>query len=407
MGLPLTTEPLDPAHPEELGYRIPREQLRASRPGPRRGRAGGLASGLGRRPAGRGLGPEGDRGRLAEAGGCRDRRRRTRARRFGRGGPGRRSAWPPCPAAIWSRRRSGPSPTAGGSGSCTGRRSGWWTPGGCRSGGASGTWPASTTDAARSGCSASTAWPARCRSGPPGAFARPPASAAGPPPPWRLGDDDEIVAELLVDAEQARWALEALGAEAVTDRRPDGAVVFSVAVTNVPAFRSFVLGFLDHAEILGPPALRADMVEWLGALAAGRARAACGSSVAKPSAEDRLGRLLAIVPWVAAHDGPQVVGSVPPLRGGGEGAAGRPGPAVPVRRAPVHAGRADRCGRGGRAGLDPHGGLLPPALAAEPAGGAGAGVGGLGAALGPGRRSRWGAGDRPGQARGRARGRRR
>jgi proteasome accessory factor C len=28
--------------------------------------------------------------------------------------------------------------------------------------------------------------------------------------------------------------------------------------------------------------------------------------VARPSAEDRLGRLLAIVPWIAAHDGPQV-----------------------------------------------------------------------------------------------------
>ena len=28
--------------------------------------------------------------------------------------------------------------------------------------------------------------------------------------------------------------------------------------------------------------------------------------MAKPSAEDRLGRLLAIVPWVAAHDGPEV-----------------------------------------------------------------------------------------------------
>ena len=50
-------------------------------------------------------------------------------------------------------------------------------------------------------------------------------------------------------------------------RRPDGSAVFRVGVTNVPAFRSFVLGFLDHAEILGPPRLRDDMVAWLRRLA--------------------------------------------------------------------------------------------------------------------------------------------
>jgi predicted DNA-binding transcriptional regulator YafY len=49
----------------------------------------------------------------------------------------------------------------------------------------------------------------------------------------------------------------------VEERRPDGSVVLEVQVTNREAFRSFVLGFLDHAEILGPPELRADMVDWL------------------------------------------------------------------------------------------------------------------------------------------------
>jgi hypothetical protein len=44
-------------------------------------------------------------------------------------------------------------------------------------------------------------------------------------------------------------------------------VVFEVGVTDVGAFRSFVLGFLDHAEILGPPELRRDLVEWLARLA--------------------------------------------------------------------------------------------------------------------------------------------
>ena len=36
-----------------------------------------------------------------------------------------------------------------------------------------------------------------------------------------------------------------------------------LAVTNRAAFRSFVLGLLDHAEVLAPPELRADMVAWL------------------------------------------------------------------------------------------------------------------------------------------------
>jgi predicted DNA-binding transcriptional regulator YafY len=39
-------------------------------------------------------------------------------------------------------------------------------------------------------------------------------------------------------------------------------------VTNRDAFRSFVLGFLDHAEVLGPPAIRQDLVAWLEGLAA-------------------------------------------------------------------------------------------------------------------------------------------
>src|ERR1700757_3710405 len=33
MGLPLTTEPVDPSHPEEVGYRIPREEYELPDPG--------------------------------------------------------------------------------------------------------------------------------------------------------------------------------------------------------------------------------------------------------------------------------------------------------------------------------------------------------------------------------------
>jgi proteasome accessory factor B len=103
--------------------------------------------------------------------------------------------------------------------------------------------------------------------GDPGAFERPDGGGTGPPAPWQLGDDEEVVADLLVDADQARWAVGAVGPDDVRERRPDGSVRLAVPVKNRPAFRSFVLGFLDHAEVLGPPDLRGELVAWLEALA--------------------------------------------------------------------------------------------------------------------------------------------
>ncbi len=103
-------------------------------------------------------------------------------------------------------------------------------------------------------------------SGPPGAFARPGTAVTAPPPPWRMGEEPERNAVLLVDADQAVWARQALGEDAVREARPDGSVVFEVAVTSTAGFRSFVLGYLEHAEILGPEDLRRDVVDWLEGL---------------------------------------------------------------------------------------------------------------------------------------------
>ena len=100
--------------------------------------------------------------------------------------------------------------------------------------------------------------------GEPDVFERRPAAA--PAPPWEAGSGELVEAKLLVDADQAGWAVGHLGPDAVSERRPDGSVVLRVRVTNRDAFRSFVLGFLDHAEVLGPPELRADVVAWLEAL---------------------------------------------------------------------------------------------------------------------------------------------
>ena len=47
-------------------------------------------------------------------------------------------------------------------------------------------------------------------------------------------------------------------------------MLLKLAVTNSEALRTFVLGFLDHAEILGPPALRDQMIDWLAQLSSSR-----------------------------------------------------------------------------------------------------------------------------------------
>jgi proteasome accessory factor B len=103
------------------------------------------------------------------------------------------------------------------------------------------------------------------RVGEPGAFERPAASGRQPPP-WLLGGDEPVTARLLVDSDHAGWAVGQVGPTRVEERRADGSVVLAVHVTNRSAFRSFVLGFLDHAEVLGPPELRAEQVGRLEAL---------------------------------------------------------------------------------------------------------------------------------------------
>jgi proteasome accessory factor B len=105
--------------------------------------------------------------------------------------------------------------------------------------------------------------------GPPGFFDRPATSVpGGPAEPWQFREEDPVTARLAVDAGHAPWIRRHLGGDATVEERPDGGIVVEVVVTNWPAFRSFVLTFLEHAEILEPPELRADLVRWLEDLAA-------------------------------------------------------------------------------------------------------------------------------------------
>lgn len=81
---------------------------------------------------------------------------------------------------------------------------------------------------------------------------------------WELGDGDAVRARVQIDAVQAAHARHLLGS---VEELPDGSVVAEMDVRNPEAFRSFVLSFLDHAEVLEPPELRAAMVEWLESFA--------------------------------------------------------------------------------------------------------------------------------------------
>jgi proteasome accessory factor BC len=145
--------------------------------------------------------------------------------------------------------------------------------------------------------------------------------------PWR--DDEEAERVLVrVDAVEGPRVVAEVGERAVTERSSDGSVLLQLGVSSFDVFRSWVLGLLDHAEVVGPPQARAAVVSWLQEVATTAPRAPASSSEragagrparvtgghvtgtaagARPvaaartggAASARLRRLLAIVAWLA------------------------------------------------------------------------------------------------------------
>lgn len=105
--------------------------------------------------------------------------------------------------------------------------------------------------------------------GAPQAFEAPRGVNLDAPKPWEMGEDDAVATQVLVDADQARFAIQQAGEAAVVERRSDGAVVLELQVASRSAFRSFLFGFLDHAEVLSPPELRDHVVAFLAAMCEG------------------------------------------------------------------------------------------------------------------------------------------
>lgn len=106
----------------------------------------------------------------------------------------------------------------------------------------------------------------------PDAFRRPTEAVPGLQlEPWVLGGDtDPVDAEVWFDPAVAA-AVRAEIADGHIVRDDQHGLVVSLVVTNREGFRSWLLSFLDRAEVLGPPALRDHVVAWLEEVAAGGA----------------------------------------------------------------------------------------------------------------------------------------
>lgn len=83
---------------------------------------------------------------------------------------------------------------------------------------------------------------------------------------WRIGAEEPIRARVRVAEHLATWATRELGPDTITEE-PDGSIILELDVVNTAAFRSFVLGFLEHAEVLQPASLREELIEWLRSIA--------------------------------------------------------------------------------------------------------------------------------------------
>lgn len=106
--------------------------------------------------------------------------------------------------------------------------------------------------------------------GPAGAFEPPAEAVPGLQlAPWELSDGQETVtADVWFDPALAPALRTSFSPEAIRGDDEAGLVV-SLVVSNRDGFRSWVLSFLDRAEVLGPADLRAEIVAWLEQVADG------------------------------------------------------------------------------------------------------------------------------------------
>jgi predicted DNA-binding transcriptional regulator YafY len=88
--------------------------------------------------------------------------------------------------------------------------------------------------------------------------------------PWRDDEDAEQI-QIRVDHVEGPRVVAELGERAVIDHAPDGSVLLALGVSSFEVVRSWLLGLLDHAEVVGPPAARRATISWLEEIATARA----------------------------------------------------------------------------------------------------------------------------------------
>ncbi len=103
------------------------------------------------------------------------------------------------------------------------------------------------------------------RTGDPGGFeARPVTAVDALDEPWAMGEGPTTEVRVRIDAVRADAARRAAPGAPV-EEEADGAVVLALGVRSLDALVSFVLGFLDEAEVLSPPQVRDHLVTVLRA----------------------------------------------------------------------------------------------------------------------------------------------
>ena len=90
--------------------------------------------------------------------------------------------------------------------------------------------------------------------------------AVFPADPKELGGDDRS-AFVRIDHSRAMFAIRELGDESVVRRLDDGGVEVKVPCSNLAAFRSWLLGWGVHAEVVAPADVRDDLIRWLRSMA--------------------------------------------------------------------------------------------------------------------------------------------
>lgn len=79
--------------------------------------------------------------------------------------------------------------------------------------------------------------------------------------PWEAGAEAPTVVTVHFDPEVAWWAARRLGTQPLASREEGGGVEAELEVRHLDAFLGWVLGFGEHAEVIGPPEVRARVVE--------------------------------------------------------------------------------------------------------------------------------------------------